>query len=105
MTPQPPSCGGWHNGDRDHDRERHRDGDCQGQVRKNLTFDVLQEQYGQEHSDRRRRRCKQRRHDLTCAVVRRLFDRHAALLQANDVAGDDDGAFDHHADGEREARQ
>ena len=103
MRAEPAAGRRRHDRDRDHDRERDGDGDRQREVGEDLSFDVLQEQHRQEHGDRRRRRGEQRGHDLSRAVVRRLLDRHAAFLQSDDVAGDDDRAFDDHADGEREA--
>ena len=65
----------------------------------------LQEHDRQEHRDRRDRRGDQRADDLMRALVRRFVRRHAAFLQAQDIAGDDDRAFDDHADGERESGQ
>jgi hypothetical protein len=94
-----------HDGDRDQNRERDRDRNRQRQVGEQLSLDVLEKQHGQEHGNGSCRRREQRRHDLACAVVCGLFDRHAAFLEANDVAGNDDGAFDDHADSEGKTRQ
>ena len=105
MRAEPASGRRGHDRDRDHDRERDCDGDRQREVGEDLSFDVLQEQHRQEYGDRRRRRSEQRGHDLSRAFVRGLVDRHAAFFQSDDVAGDDDRAFDDHADGKREAGQ
>ena len=91
--------------DRDHDRQGDGDRDGQREVGEDLAFDVAQKQYGQKDRDRGHGRGDQGGYHFAGAGLCRLDRSHAAFLEPDDVAGNDDRTLDDHAHGESQSGQ
>jgi hypothetical protein len=102
---QPVVRRGGNHGDGDEQGGDHGNRDGEREIRKQLPRDVAQEHDWQENRHRGRRRGDERAPHLGRALQGRLVARLAGLAQPHDVLEHDDGGVQHHADGERQARE